>query len=63
MCCVPCNSCIQTPINVTTLPEKNCGDIYGDVGFYLSNHNLAYECAVFPKSDDCASASNNKKAV
>lgn len=43
----------ETPINVTTLPEKDCGDAAGDLGFYLSNHNLAYLCTVFPNSTDC----------
>jgi hypothetical protein len=36
----------ETAANVTALGEKDCGDVYGDVGFYLSNHNLAYECTV-----------------
>merc|ERR1719345_691941 len=51
----------ETPINVTTLNEKNSGTINGDIGFYLSNHNLAYTCAVFPKSDDCVHANAIEK--
>ena len=30
----------ETPVNVTTLGEKNCGDARGDIGFFLAAHNL-----------------------
>ena len=43
----------QTPVNVTSLAEKDCGDMYGDVGFYLANHNMDYLCTAFPNSSDC----------
>lgn len=46
----------ETPINVTTLDEKNNGDTFGDVGFYLTNHNLPYLCANDPNSSTCTEA-------
>ena len=45
----------ETPHNMTSLAEKDCGDVYGDVSFYLANHNIAYECHKNPKASSCTS--------
>jgi hypothetical protein len=45
----------ETPHNMTDLAEKDCGDVYGDVSFYLANHNIPYECHLNPKADSCTS--------
>lgn len=43
----------ETPINVTDLANKDCGDARGDIGFYLANHATAYQCANHPNSSEC----------
>eukprot|EP00038_Savillea_parva_P008250 m.175677 g.175677 ORF g.175677 m.175677 type:complete len:458 (-) comp14036_c0_seq1:201-1574(-) len=51
----------ETPFNVTTLGEKNCGDAFGDVGFYLSNHNMPFICKQNPNSSECADSNAIEK--
>lgn len=48
---------------VVCVPLRSCCTVtlLADIGFYLSNHNLAYECAVFPKSDDCVNSNAIEK--
>ena len=41
--------------------EKNCGDMHGDIGFYLANHNMGYLCTVFPNGSDCSDSNAIEK--
>ena len=50
----PVTICITTAIG--NCSEKNNGDTFGDVGFYLTNHNLPYLCANDPNSSTCTEA-------
>jgi hypothetical protein len=43
----------ETPHNATDLAEKDCGDVYGDVSFYLANHNIKYACSLAPNASSC----------
>ena len=43
----------ETSHNMTDLAEKDCGDVYGDVSFYLANHNIPYQCSLAPNASSC----------
>jgi len=48
-----------TPLNVTGLRNKNTGDAYGDINYWISKKNMSRICAQDPRAHGCIDASED----